>query len=951
MSSSSLKASSTGDATLLSQSLESFQSVAIGTNTVIVSVEDSLALGAGSDIGSSFTSTSYLSVFAEDIILSDVFKMPNGVLSAHSLTTSGAGRLDLSGSAGYTPVTVNEDPSAPGEIGGPGSNGGNLLLYVEQVPPGQPAFHIAANGGAGGGGQNGTEKTAGGQGGDAGSGGNVFVAVGSPYEQLLGQLRETLAISELGAKQVKLKEIIAVLPVGSSLTATQLLLNEAANATDEQSFDQLLENAALALQSLSSGYSSALIAAVDISAGNYGVHGDGITNGGNGALGQPGKLSSLLFSETNDIGLVTNLPGFFAQLSSGALQSYFIVHPSQCRRLLEKIKLMYWSIDPVKQPQGVTDVLTLLLRLQARTALFSQSDDDSPLIQYYNQNESTMGAIGAVDQLRAIYEETTRCILQLKQGQDLFGYSSSDVPLGSFIFYKDILDELIDNFGELESSYTNYFQALAANTAQISDIKSTRDKQASIIATAQSQLTALKTEAIKTARIIDGYQVVLDPLKKAVDDAMDALKDKIAAAFNFNFDTLLQSLTSLAFAPESTLNIVSQAGSFLYDGTAKMTDDQGNQIRKDYIVSQLKTVQADIDSLQEGYQSLDNGLLQADDPGAGKLIADEQAIEQMLQDFYSSFPTDIDALKTAMNNYIAKIQERNTQILTYNAVILLIYQNEQLIDSANARTDTLNEQALDTMAPDLPDLVTMVSGMYYAARNQVMQVLDLTSRAFRFWALSDSNLTSAAYAGKPLPELNYAALLGAKTTILSSYQQAIESFGTNSSQFPAHASQQGKILEVSEDQVELFGELGQLMIRISPDDPTFVGMANVRIQSVRVWFTGLTVNDDDKSVNINITHTGKEQIVSSTRDVFSFSHEPVNKLFIYNIDTLEVMEEANFGVEQSQSDGGTSTNYAALGPFTTWHISIVPDNNPNVDYSAVSRIRIEFHGTNYAFDV
>jgi hypothetical protein len=206
-----------------------------------------------------------------------------------------------------------------------------------------------------------------------------------------------------------------------------------------------------------------------------------------------------------------------------------------------------------------------------------------------------------------------------------------------------------------------------------------------------------------------------------------------------------------------------------------------------------------------------------------------------------------------------------------------------------------------------------------------MQVLDLTSRAYRFWSLSDSNLISQAYGGKTLPELNYSALLGAKSTVLNNYQQTIESFGTNNSTFPAHPSQQGKVIGVSDEQVELFRELGQLMIRIPIDDPAFAGMANVRIQSVRAWITGLTFSGDDKSVSINMTHTGKEQIVSTGRDVFAFVHEPVNKLFIYNTETQEIMEEANFGVEQTKD--GASTNYAALGPFTTWHIAIDPDTN------------------------
>lgn len=104
---------------------------------------------------------------------------------------------------------------------------------------------------------------------------------------------------------------------------------------------------------------------------------------------------------------------------------------------------------------------------------------------------------------------------------------------------------------------------------------------------------------------------------------------------------------------------------------------------------------------------------------------------------------------------------------------------------------TLNDQALNNMAPDLPDLVSFVSRLFYANRNQIMHNLDLTVRAYRFWTLSDRNLLNEAYGGKTPPQIDHAALDSAQITILNAYGQAVENFGTNHSVFSANASANG----------------------------------------------------------------------------------------------------------------------------------------------------------------
>ncbi|MBF0423138.1 MAG: hypothetical protein HQL73_09105 [Magnetococcales bacterium] len=927
--------------TLLTQSLEAFQSVDVGDNRVVISVLDSLSLGDGTVFGKDYRSVGQLSLFAENILLSDKFSLSKGIVSSHGLAMAGQGTFDLSGTPGSSSDTPNQDPNAPGVAGGPGKPGGKFWLYLEDGTAIKSSFAISAHGGAGGAGQQGTDRTAGGDGGDGGPGGEVTVAVGSPSLAWLASMRTAYALSTLGAKQEAVKELVQTLP--TNLPASLLnRLNDALAATNDVDFTRSLEDAALQLSAIQTGFASTLRTCVDVSGGIYGVYGDGKTNGKDGTPGKPGSYTGLLFGTPMD-------------WVGDKFPQFFLIHPSQCARFMERIKLDYWRLDPVTYPDGVADLIIRLLRLQARTQPFARAAVDSLLVKYYNRNEAFFGAVNAVASLAAIYQESSQYLSQIKQGLDLFGYNSNHVPLGSLSFYQTLLKALCDNFSVLETAYNNYFKALQTQKATTDQIIATRQRQAITISNAQSQLSSLKSLTLKTARVIDGYQTILPPLKQAVEDKIKALEDKIKNHFDFNFDTFFQSLTTLAFAPESSFMALTQAGSFLYNGAAKVTDDKGLPVNKSYLVGQLKAVKADVNSIMEGYQALDNGLLAPDDPGAGKLVAEEGQILKFFSSFYSSFPKELDELKKAFQAYIDQVEARNNQILQYNAMVTLMVQNHELIQTTQAQNDKLNDTALAAMKPDLPDLVTFVSSMYYDARTQVMETLDLTARAFRFWALSDRNIISQAYGGKSLPQIDSVALIAAQDTLLSQFRQAVENFGTNSSKFPAGSGQPGLIYQVPSLQVDLFRQLNQLMLPIvaatsdsSGSSNIFAGMANVRILQIRVWVPGAKVDND--RLQVRITHTGNEQIVATSGEVFRFSHEPVNKLFIYAPSTLRVIEEANFGVEQSLASGGSATTYAALGPFTSWHVTVDPKDNVGLDLSGVTGVQLEFHGTNYAFD-
>ncbi|MBH5316287.1 hypothetical protein I6N90_00505 [Paenibacillus sp. GSMTC-2017] len=924
----------------LTQTLEDFQMVKINKNLIVICARDIFKIGSETDFGGDFSSNDNVYLYTEGLLLSSTFRLKKGVISAHTVSVAGKGVFDVSGLPGQSPDTPNQNTDEKGIIGGDGDDGGDLSLYVETTDVKSPTFHISANGGSGGEGQLGTLLTPGGDGGNGGNGGNIVTLIGLPYFVWLAKLKQIAQHKSLTDIQKGLTELLKKYPNLEKHTVIMETLTAAIQATALENSQLALENAAYELQGMIAEWNTSLESSIDISSGNYGVYGDGKINGVNGDPGKPGTLQPILFEKP-------------INLINRSFSPFMLIHPSQCTRLLEKIKLMYLTINPVTNSQGVSDILTLLSRLQARTDLFVIAKDDSVLVKYYKDNESIIGSIGAIGQLRHVNAEATRYIDQLKSGSDLYGYDSTHVPLASFDSYNDTLDRLIANFGELQMQYNNYFESLKDNKTEMENIKRTRGSLSEIKSTAQSNLRTLKGILLKQENVIQSYQTTLPKLKKKVTDSIKTLEEDIKSYFDFNFDRLFQSLTSLAFLPESELMIATLASEFVYNGTTKITNDKDIPVNKDYLIRQMKTVTSNLTSLKEGYQSLENGTLTADDPSAGKLIATEQTILSILNDFYSKFPAQTDELKKVFQHYISNVIARNNELLSYNASVLLMLRSHGLINSADDQTEVLNDEALKTISPDLPDLVTFMSSVIYTARNQIMEMLDLTVRAYRFWSLSDLNPLTQLYENKTLPQINYATLLAIKNTLMIDSQHALERFGTNHSTFPRQSDDQGLIYELPSYQLELLQLTNQIMVRIptvklgtvlndKENINIFAGMANVRVRLIRVWIDG--VKTANKQLKLHIIHTGKEEICSQTGDVFSFSHEPVSKSFMYNIDTNRVIEEANFGMEQ-----GTS-NYAALGPFTTWNIIINPNENDQLDLTEVTGIRLEFHGTHYDFD-
>ncbi|VVS94994.1 hypothetical protein [Desulfoluna spongiiphila] len=929
------------DTTLLSNPQEAFQTLASGGNLFIISVLDEVSLGKDTDIGDDLTAYDHVYLYGQGCLLSQSVKLKNSLFSLQSLTTTGPGLFDLSGKPGTSPDPPNQNPNEKGQPGGSGEPGGTFRLYLQNVADNRLNFKVSVAGGAGGDGQQGKINTDGGDGGDGGNGGTAEVLVGLSCCNLLDSLRAVAGLDNLARRHVALTPIIGAYKADTQWASLIPLLTKAARAKSLDDSTRALQAVADELASMDSQFDNTLHGNLVVNGGIYGTYGQGKTPGTNGSPGSPGSKSLFTFGRLSQLDWETGhtAPGFF-------------VHPSQVSRLMDKARLTYWTMDPVGRPQSVTDTMVLFQQIEEKTAPFADATPENKALRsYYTAHETEYGALGSVQQLQSLHAQAVNALLQIKQGQDLFGFAADHVPLVSFDSLFETLDELMANFSLIQAAYDDYFAKLKEKKTEIASVVTTRQKNEALISNAKSQIRMLKVLLIKQAGVIDSYQSILPTLKKKVTDLLKTFETKVKDHFDFNFDSFLQNMSMVAFAPESKFMALTQGAEFLHNSLSKVTDSRGIAVNKDYLVDEIQTVQSSVKGLQEGYEALNDGTLKPDDPGGAKLMAEEQQFQTFFNDFKGQFPDDLKELKKAFDAYVQKVQERNNHILQYNAQVIVALKNHQLIDSLTAEDATYTAKVLSTMAPSLPDMVSFMSRSYYTARQQIMEFMDLTQQAYRFWALSDAEIISSTFSGN-LPTLNASALLAAKSDLLAKTDKALEHFGSNAQHFPDKPDEKGLMVEVGQAERSVLPYLNLMTISLAAPSLTtgkansvFAGMCDVRISRVRLWLDG--VKTDSETLSIHITHTGGEEIYDQANNRFTFTHEPVTKLFTYNLTTKKIFEDANFGVEQN-ADQGTS-EYAALGPFTQWQFKIDPDLNPGLDLSGLSAARIEFHGTNYVF--
>ncbi|MFP3637868.1 hypothetical protein [Paraburkholderia sp. SIMBA_054] len=940
---------------------ETYRALRRGDDLLILSVEDQLRIGSGSDVPLDLSSYRSVRIYAESVAIDGVMKVRELFLSTHALSVGPDAAIDARGGDGAPGGADTKKQGVEADPGGPGEPGGKVALFVGSTDGGLLNLTIRADGGKGGAGQNNegdAPDSKGGKGGDAGAGGTVSVVALHRAAAWLSAIRTVNAAAQNAdgkacraalatlARSIRSDPDLAsslVTDTGSSLIDEAATIDGLLAAWADSGFEsagRLCGRTATAIEGLLLRWEIGTKRCLSAAAGGYGVHGLGLVAGDNGAEANDGVTSCLTVSG-------------YGALPRSVADELLIAHPEQCAMLLQKAETLYFALDPSDR-DGVMTVAGLLDRLVDRTRPIAEAGAADEVVRAYGAaaTTQTLQSASVVSSFREIYCRASALRQQLSSGLNYLGRGGDYAPLASASSYIRSFNEQVDWFSELEAAYDGYFESLSKNAADTVYLRAALSSATQTMQDALADAGDLRKAAGSILNSILLFEQPITELRGKVDDAVERFKDELHRVFDFDMEQLLTAVGTVAFAPESGWMWATQIAQLGYKFDTKVTGSDGTAISKKYLVRQVDSIEGSIKSLLEGYSTAADGTLTPDDAGAALLLANQSALEQSLDQVYEKIPTEVNAVKDALRAYVDEVLRRNGLILDYNAAVLTMTQRTALAGGIQAKMVEINQQLVDTRDPSLGTMSVFVSSLFHQSRQQIMKSLIALNQAYRFYALDDFDGVMHLLRGTT--ELRTAALRSAQIAISDRTVEAINRLGHLPQRYPSDPGQPGLMVHLSGAQTKQLAQQNRVLVRIPVADKTtsselnpFARFADVRLLKARCWVDGAGSENPAAEVHIELTHTGKESIVSTSGDVYGFSHDPVSLLFSYNLQTKVVREDGDIVFRQPDAPGGGT--FALFGPFTWWQIQIDPKVNVGLSLDNVSGVRLEFHFANYSF--
>jgi hypothetical protein len=683
---------------------------------------------------------------------------------------------------------------------------------------------------------------------------------------------------------------------------------------------------------------------VDCQAGKPGHGGAaGVTGkkGPDGAEGKPGVLSYGTFTETG----VRN-------------STDMLFHPDQVAQTIRDIENSYY----IGTKDSVNDARTKLDTLIDHLGLLQNVAPDDPIYKAYAANEYPTLAVlsssgsdtpGSIVTLKANLQIAQQYKLQIDQGYDFYQHVSTWVPRASYTFYADELTQLLADFDSIETNYDAYQKAAASDSDRAYQVQNALAAARAGERLTNADIKILAGDLTDTAANIAVLQEEIPPKHKAVDDMMTALGDKIKQAARWpSTKEVLGALGQMAFcaSPEQAAAMGTiQAGTLVNSSLTEVVDSQGNPVPKGYVIDQINTLKAGLDGLNEAVEeSANEPGLDVDDPGATKLLGQEQDIMDLLNQYRDTLGDDVDDFKAVLDDYVNTILQRNNQVIQYNSTISLYIKAKAQLDSYTHDEAILASQDERLTNSVIPSLANTVKGGFLAYTSKVLQLLYETQRALMFWSLDSGtvDLSILRDQGFPSPGLGD-SLKTAKGDIIKDFSDATESLSVGRQPYGVAGGPTGqaKVVELNQWQLQQlkmtpFGTeyfstftVPVATSTMSVQQSPFASMADVRVSTVRAYLEG--AKTDDGILHLSLQHLGDEKIVTVHNEVVHFTHDRLPFAFEYNMVSKDITVDGNIGADP---------NFALVGPFATWRIGASTLANKNLDLSNVTRAWFEFSG-------
>ncbi|KAF7184075.1 hypothetical protein CNMCM7691_004634 [Aspergillus felis] len=663
-----------------------------------------------------------------------------------------------------------------------------------------------------------------------------------------------------------------------------------------------------------------------------------------------------------------------------------IAQPDQCQMLLNTADNSFIKGDDSSRTLAAGLYSHLTDRLAFVPALMDEGKEETALYQAYATAEENGLTVSTFTQLQSIYQQAGARLGLILSGRDLFGHDEYWVPRLSYQYFDDRFTELSAHLKDAEQIFSEYEDALKNSRSTksfLADSISVADTRAK---NAEAQIAMLTDEngPMNTSKFqIGSFTPILKKKRSEIKGEVATIISDIQHSLNMDPAHFLDALSAIAMAPEK-LNIEVQV---FQAGMKTMTEAhsiKGEDVNTKYVVSQITQCGDTIQSLQEGYRTLSDGLIEVDDPGAAKLLMAENDLENLVTEFQSAIPEKHrDTLIKSLNEYVSYIKQRNNAVMTYNACIHLLYQAEKDKSYYTAQGQDLKSKKKE-IDPTLPAVTFWLKKSLNDLRLGCLRVLNYGGHALRFWGLVDIPLGFQGDGTFP----DSVQINRYKDQLDNNKETGLNELSDPTMMIPGDHSnpKRGVFYKLTDGErnVLLDGlkdpdapgyNIYQVVLQnIVPayrtsvvDTNPFANCANVRIHQVRVWLPKARVTQPDgiPKLRVDFVQYGDETVVPTQwapkdRPVsITCRHASVGGWSTYNTTGIDSLDDITKATDMDVQDlaQGCFTNkskmsaelLAPIGPFATWEITIYGRNHESVNFDQVDDVWVEFWVTAMKF--
>ncbi|KAH6637046.1 hypothetical protein F5144DRAFT_611678 [Chaetomium tenue] len=678
-------------------------------------------------------------------------------------------------------------------------------------------------------------------------------------------------------------------------------------------------------------------------AGGVGLHSDSKT-------GQPGKKGEDGSRTSTALSLDRNAE--YLKLDQ------VCVFPEQCQMLLNEADNLFFVNTPDSRSKAATLYTRLVQRLSFVPKLAQQPD--CSLSTAYSHMESNLKlTVAALPQLKSVLSQASSRRLRILAGQDMFGHDPSWVPRLSIKVYSQRAEVLLPLLKEAEDIASGYQQALK-DDAKVGDylrrsLKAGKENEEKIQSRISSQCGS------------DGVISVAALQIKQVTYELEKVKREIELALQVDVWKMLDALTLLVVS--RSLSDLSDFAKTAKKELTTIEDETGEKFEKANIIEKFVSCSDTLKSLEEALDLGNDGKIKLEDPGGIKVVAAIDSVKALVKQFKAAIPDHAKSLEKLLDDYVSTVLRRNSAVLSYNGAVQVVGEAVAELAYYREQNPKLGSELLN-LNPQIPIIFFWMTRLRDTLRLDVMQQLNYQGRAICFWG--PRSPLSFAESG---PLQGYSHLRANQQSLEREFQKCLETFASSTwSVWPSKRQDPGLRYQLSDTEVQRLLQnprmdsngkrVYETAVTFPPitGNQTFAGMANIRLNQVRVWLPGARRSPEAggsrQLLQISICHLGHETLWGPNRTSYDFVHEPVDLQFTYDtagIDTIaSCTTNVVFGrqaIERDYTGGGevTESTVAPVGPLAEWRIEVREGDNDGLDLTKVTGVWMEFCGRNMPF--